>query len=81
MKINEYKNITFKEWSIKKFGNDDSILGDITRDFLRDKNFPNTQNIKKINDYLESIHCICDNALKAWKLLIYIYKEYYTVNK
>lgn len=43
---------SFKEWVVK-YKDDDTIKGDLARDILRDKNFPDTADKKQILEYIE----------------------------
>jgi uncharacterized protein YozE (UPF0346 family) len=43
----------FKEW-IAKYKDEDTIKGDLARDILRDKNFPETNDKEQIFNYIET---------------------------
>ena len=76
MNINELKKLTFKRFVIRKFYMEDTILGDLASDIGRDDNFPDTRNIKEIEEYIEKTP-MCFTAKDAIEELLSLYKKYY----
>lgn len=74
------KMVYFKTWVYKKFGLDNSILGDLARDIKKDNLFPNTDSPKEIREYM-TCQIICENAEKAFNLLLYMYSTYYRISE
>ncbi len=44
--------LTFKEWLIK-YKDKDTIRGDLAKDIIRDRNFPDTVDKEKVFSYME----------------------------
>lgn len=57
--------MTFVKWLLSHKG-DNSPLGDLARDVSSDANFPNTQALGEMLEYLED-NGACDGAIKALK--------------
>jgi uncharacterized protein YozE (UPF0346 family) len=57
----------FKNW-VRQFENEDNLLGDLTKDILKDTRFPDSSRKKEILSYLKSRDA-CNEALEAFNEL------------
>lgn len=72
--------MTFKEWC-KQHQNEDTRIGDIASDILRDENFPDSSDYKVLYSYIKWDDDFPLNSDSSWKsyrmLLKYIMKKWH----
>lgn len=64
----------FKSY-IQSFSEDDSPLGDLSRDIFQDSCFPDTNDQKHLESYLESLNSCNDARVTLKKALSLFYKS------
>jgi len=65
--------ITFYTW-LKKFHSQENSLGDLSRDAVRDPNFPRTRNYDVLLEHLKFSNA-SDNALDAFQKAFSFYQK------